>query len=226
MSLSSATGNLAGRPPKLTNDLKSTVQQTQDTTTQTATHLSDSVLPGEFPGDSDHIHDAQRDDTNNGPVLAPLQQWCRQSLPRLLDRFEAHLAGLLSWILPAPRQAWLYDEAARRPASTTFLICQAICCGVPLLVFLAGVFVFAAVAILLWAILSVLILGPVLLVASMMGVSLWGWGWLLYGLVKWIDEKYLGGLISRFWLSRMPSPEGQDQQSAEGQDGTQEKKAQ
>ncbi|RAK95314.1 seipin co-factor family protein [Aspergillus ibericus CBS 121593] len=217
MSLNSATAGLQGRPPKLAGDLKSTVQQAPSTATQTAGQVTDSVLPGEYPGDPNHIQDAQGDDTNNGPILAPLQQWFRQSLPRLLDRFESQLMWLLSWILPAPRQAQLYEEAAKRPASTTFLICQLICCGVPLLVFLAGVFVFAAVAIVLWAVLSLLILGPVLLVASMLGVSLWGWGWIFYGLIKWIDQKYLGGLISRFWLSRMPAGETQETEQDGGQ---------
>ncbi|KAJ5644844.1 hypothetical protein N7507_010855 [Penicillium longicatenatum] len=89
-----------------------------------------------------------------------------------------------------------------------------ICCGVPLLIFLAGVFVFAAVALILWAVLSLLILGPVLLVASMMGVSLWGWGWILYGLLGWVDQKFLGGMISRFWIPRM-----QAQESEGGGDG-------
>ncbi|PYI10927.1 hypothetical protein BO78DRAFT_293022, partial [Aspergillus sclerotiicarbonarius CBS 121057] len=205
MSLNSATAGLQARPPKLAGDLKSTVQQAHGTTTKTVGQVTDTVLPGEFPGDQNNIKAAQSDDTNNGPILAPLQQWFRQSVPRLLDRFESQLTWLLSWILPAPRQARLYEEAAKRPASTTFLICQLLCCGVPLLVFFAGVFVFAAVAIVLWAVLSLLVLGPVLLVASMMGVSLWGWGWLFYGLIKWIDQTYLGGLISRFWLSRMPS---------------------
>ena len=225
MSLNSATAGLPGRPPKLAGDLKSTIHQAPSTATQTTGQVADTVLPGEYPGDENHVQAAQRDDTNNGPILAPLQQWFYQSLPRVLDRFESQLMWLLSWILPAPRQARLYEEAARRPASTTFLICQLLCCGVPLLVFLAGVFVFAAVAIVLWAVLSVLILGPVLLVASMMGVSLWGWGWLFYGLIKWIDQKYLGGLISRFWLSRMSSGETEEMAASDdGQGGLAEKK--
>jgi membrane protein required for beta-lactamase induction len=77
---------------------------------------------------------------------------------------------------------------------------------VPLLVLLAVVFPVAAVALLLWFILSLLIGGPVLLVASMMGVSLWGWEWIAYGFIKFIDQRYLGGMLARFWL-----PQGQSQ---------------
>jgi hypothetical protein len=61
-----------------------------------------------------------------------------------------------------------------------------------------------------------LILGPILLVASMMGISLWGWGWILFGLVKWVDQMFLDGMITRFWLGKGP---GQEQ--GEGQDGAQ-----
>ncbi|PWY84740.1 hypothetical protein BO70DRAFT_361155 [Aspergillus heteromorphus CBS 117.55] len=217
MALNSATSGLTsgvtgvtGRPPKLVSDLKNTAQQTQRTTARAANQatggvprpVTDAVLPGQFPGDENNIKSTQREPGNTGPVLAPLRQWFSQALPRLMDRCESKLMWLLSWFLPAPGQARVYEEAARRPASTTFLLCQLICCGIPLLIFLAGVFVFAAVAILLWAVLSLLILGPVLLVASMLGVSMWGWGWLFYGLIKWIDQTYLGGLISRFWFSR------------------------
>ena len=56
----------------------------------------------------------------------------------------------------------------------------------------------------------------------MMGVSLWGWGWILYGLVKWVDQRFLGGIITRFWLSRVQTQDGQDGQEEE--EGPSEKK--
>lgn len=90
--------------------------------------------------------------------------------------------------------------------------------------FLAGVFVFAAVALILWAVLSLLILGPVLLVASMMGVSLWGWGWIFYGLLRWIDQRFLGGMISRFWLPRVQSQEQDGEEGGEESSSSEEKK--
>lgn len=222
MSLNMATGNLPNRPPKLasaTGDVKNTVKQGTDTTTKTAqgaTHgVTDNVLPGGFPGDENDIKQAKDENkNNNGPILGPIRQWISQSIPPMLDRMENTLTWLLSWILPEPRQAKLYEAAAERPASSTFIVCQLICCGVPLLIFFAGVFIFAAVAILLWAVLSLLILGPVLLVASFMGCSLWGWGWLFYGLIRWIDQNYLGGIISRFWFSKVQS-EGDEKKEGE-----------
>ncbi|KAJ5239875.1 hypothetical protein N7468_004494 [Penicillium chermesinum] len=47
-----------------------------------------------------------------------------------------------------------------------------------------------------------------------MGVSLWGWGWVVYGLVKWIDQKFLGGMLNKFWFSKV-----QAQSKAEGDQG-------
>ncbi|KAF7585524.1 hypothetical protein BBP40_010734 [Aspergillus hancockii] len=214
MSLNTATSGLTSRPPKLSSapsNVKSTVQQGTNATTKTASTVTDDVLPGGFPGDENAATKTKEEKNNNGPILAPIQNWLRNWIPSMLNRFESTLMWLLSWILPEPRQAKLYEEAAKRPASTTFIICQLICCGVPLLVFLAGVFLFAAVAILLWCVLSLLILGPVLLVASLMGVSIWGWGWLFYGLIKWIDQTYLGGLITRFWFSKFVSEDTEEQ---------------
>ncbi|KAF9884582.1 hypothetical protein FE257_001466 [Aspergillus nanangensis] len=212
MSLNTVTSGVAGRPPKLrAGTLTSTVSGTADTATKQVQGVSDSALPGVFPGDEDDISDAKRDKKNDGPILSPISQWFSEYIPSLLDKFESKLMWLLSWLLPAPRQAKLYEAAAARPASTTFILCQLICCGVPLLVFFAGVFLFAAVAILLWLVLSLLILGPVLLVASVMGVSLWGWGWLFYGLVQWVDQKYFGGRLSWFWFSRLGSSDESDE---------------
>ena len=111
----------------------------------------------------------------------------------------------------------MYEAILKRPIASSFIICQLVCCGVPLLVFLAGVFLFAAVAVLLWAVLSLLLAGPILLVASMMGVSLWGWGWVLYGLVKFIDQHFLGGTITRFWLANR-----QDEGDESGPEGEKE----
>jgi hypothetical protein len=45
----------------------------------------------------------------------------------------------------------------------------------------------------------------------MMGVSLWGWGWVFYGLVKWVDQRFLGGMITRFWI-----PQTQEGDEGEG----------
>ncbi|KAJ5683390.1 hypothetical protein N7462_006555 [Penicillium macrosclerotiorum] len=169
--------------------------------------------------------DAPRKDDDGPPpeisfnaLWTGIRQWFGGLVPTAFDRFEALVQWLVERYLPPARQGALFQAAADRPISATFVVCQAICCGVPLLVFLAGVFVFAAVSLLLWAVLSLLVLGPVLLVSSMMGVSLWGWGWIAFALVKWVDQTFLGGLLSRFWLPAVQE-EGSGEGASEGGTG-------
>ncbi|KAJ5787568.1 hypothetical protein N7457_002558 [Penicillium paradoxum] len=181
--------------------------------------ITDPVIPGEFPSD-DAPPKGEGVDNNLSfsSLWATLTSWFATLFPQAFDYFESCIQRLIAWLLPPPRQAAMYEAALKRPAASTFIVCQMICCGIPLLVFLAGVFVFAAVALLLWALLSLLILGPVLLVASMMGMSLWGWGWVFYGLVKWIDQRFLGGIITRYWL-----PQTQSEDDGEGPSGEEKK---
>ncbi|CDM27336.1 hypothetical protein DTO013E5_4448 [Penicillium roqueforti] len=209
MPLDNVTGGVTGQLP---------ADQAQSTTSgvvkksvpkklhRTTKDLTDPALPGQFPSDDAPPKGEGIDnDLSFSSIWSTITAWFSTLFPRAFDYLESYIQGLVAWLLPPPRQAALYEAALKRPAATTLIVCQMICCGVPLLVFLAGVFVFAAVSILLWAILSLLILGPVLLVTSMMGMSLWGWGWILYGLVKWIDRRFLGGIIARFWLSQTNS---------------------
>ncbi|KAJ5760817.1 hypothetical protein N7520_007973 [Penicillium odoratum] len=199
--------------PKLDRSVKQVHKQTKD--------LTDPIVPGEFPRDEGTPrtqHEPTPPSTFTG-IWSSITDWFSNLVPSQMDRFESFMKWLVMYLIPPSKQSQAFDAAMKRPISSTFLICQLICCGVPLLVFFAGVFIFAAVSLILWALLSLLILGPVLLVASMMGVSLWGWGWVLYGLIGWVDQKFLGGMISRFWL---PKLEAQAEEEGEGE--TEEKK--
>lgn len=201
----SQVGSQAKQPAKIAKSATDKPVQQIQNTASTVRDTDQGGMPGGFPSD-----DAPRksDDTpppeiSFGGIWSSFRNWVSGLYPQALDGFEGLIQRLLDRYFPAPKQAQMYEGAMNRPISSTFIACQLICCGVPLLVFLAGVFVFAAVSILLWAVLSLLILGPVLLVTSMMGISMWGWGWLLYGLVRWVDQNFLGGIISRFFLPRM-----------------------
>lgn len=190
------------------------VQQVTDTTNT----LSDNIIPGEFPSDDaagKRYDGEQPTNITFTSLWTSFTNWVTGLVPQALDGFEHFIRWLVQRYLPPPKQAQIYEAALQRPIASTFLVCQAICCGVPLLVFLVGVFVFAVVAVVLWAVLALLILAPILLFASMIGVSLWGWGWVLYGLVKWVDQKFLGGMITRFWLPNGQKGEGE---SMEGED--------
>lgn len=214
----SATGNLNKTVDSARKgDVPSTVKQTKkqvDTSTKDLTGVS---VPGEFP-DNDRANDkkAQEMPQVSIPSISSMFQY-------MMDKFESTVKDFISRYLPQQRQEAIYKSAMSRPMATTFIICQLICCGVPLLVFMAGVFIFAAVAILLWAILSLLVLGPVLLVTGCSGFLMWGWGWLFYSFIKWVDQRFLGGVLSRFFLPLSAGPDD-DAKSDDGAGSSEKKK--
>ncbi|KAF7114443.1 hypothetical protein CNMCM5793_008747 [Aspergillus hiratsukae] len=194
MSLNTVTGGLNKGIPTdtVTNATSGSVNQTTKQLNNTTQNVTDSAMPGEFPSD-DKKYDQPAPDITFSSLWSSFKTWLFSFFPSLIDRFENWIKGLIAWILPPPRQAKIYEAILNRPIASSFIICQLFCCGVPLLVFLAGVFLFAAVAVLLWAVLSLILAGPILLVASCMGVSLWGWGWVLYGLVRQDQDEPEGG---------------------------------
>lgn len=217
MSLDPVTSGIGkGLPVKkvqstATDNVQSIAKEPVEQVDKTTKTLQEPVLPGQFPSDNGpHDDDKPQPEISFQAIWAAFSQWAYGLFPQSVDTFEWVVKWLVDRYFPPPKQAQMYEAALNRPIASTFLVCQAICCGVPLLVFLAGVFIFAAVSLLLWAVLSLLILGPVLLVASMMGISLWGWGWILYSLVKWVDQRFLGGMITRFWLPRTQGQEEED----------------
>lgn len=215
MSLNTVTSGLNQDLPT-----DSVTKTASGTVNSTADHITDQTIPGEYPSDdTDTKYDKPAPDISFSSIWSASKTWLFSLFPNVLDRFENWIKALVAWVLPPPRQAKMYEAILNRPIASSFIICQLVCCGVPLLVFLAGVFLFAAVAVLLWAVLSLLLAAPILLVASVMGVSLWGWGWVLYGLVKFIDQHFLGGMITRFWLANRQDQDGGDGPEGEGQKG-------
>jgi hypothetical protein len=208
-----ATGKakkLASDPAKGVSDTAKTVGDTTKDTTKTVGDTTKTatkpILPGEFPEDdaAEKKYQGEQPEVNFTALWTSFRLWAMGLVPQAVDLFEFFVKWLVNRYFPPPKQAAMYEAMLKRPIASTFLVCQAICCAVPLLVFLVGVFLFAVVSVILWVVLSLLILGPILLVASMMGISLWGWGWILYGLVKWVDRMFLNGMITRFWLGKSP----------------------
>jgi hypothetical protein len=202
---------------KATGSVKTLANDPVKGVSDTTKTVTDPIVPGEFPSDdaAETKYWGEQPEVNFSAIWASFWQWATGLFPRAVDLFEYFVQWVVNRYFPPSKQAAMYEAALKRPIASTFLVCQGICCGVPLLVFLVGVFLFAVVSVILWAVLSLLILGPILLVASMMGVSLWGWGWILYGLVNWVDQMFLDGMITRFWLGKGP---GQEQEQGEGQD--------
>ncbi|KAH8699225.1 hypothetical protein BGW36DRAFT_358727 [Talaromyces proteolyticus] len=204
MSLNKATGGLAGTAARGVSTTAGTVKQPKQQIDQTTSSLTGVSLPGEFPDDKKNA----RSQDDEMPDVSFSFSGLAQSL---MDKFESYVKGLITRFFPVHRREAVYKKAMSRPMAATFIICQLICCGVPLLVFLAGVLLFAAVATLLWALLSLLVLGPVLLVTGSMGIMFWGWGWAFYSFVKWVDEKFLGGIITNFLMPLSAAAEEKDE---------------
>jgi hypothetical protein len=226
MPLDNATSGLQGRfsGDKLESETSGGVKSVSTKSLDNITEdLTDPVIPGGFPSDEASPNNEEAIEISISSIWSTIAAGLSTLFPQAFDGFESGISGLVCWLLPPPRQAAIYEAALKRPTATTFIVCQFICCGVPLLVFLAGIVVFAAIAILLWATLSLMFLGPVLLVTSMMGVSLWGWGWIFYGLMKWVDQRFLGGMLTRFWLPR-PQSETQSETKSGGDHPEEDKK--
>lgn len=223
MSLDPVTSGLGSSLPinkvgdKATENVKTVAGEPIQQVSDTATAVTDQAIPGEFPSDdaAKKKYEGEQTAVTFHSLWFSFSQWFLNLVPQACDGFESFVRWLVQRYLPPPKQAQVYEAMLKRPIASTLIVCQMICCGVPLLVFVAGMFVFAVVAVVLWALLSVLILGPILLVASMMGISLWGWGWILYGLVKWVDQRFLGGMITRFWVPQA-GQEGEEGESGEG----------
>ncbi|KAF7714168.1 Uncharacterized protein PECH_001000 [Penicillium ucsense] len=223
-----ATGTATGATNAASSTAKTTTKKPIKKVQKTAKPVtSDPDIPGRFPKENEpRKPDPPPPNFSAGGIWASIKAWFASFVPWAFDWFEIFVQGLINKYFPAPKQAAMYEKMLQRPIASTFLICQMICLGVPLLVFLLGVFLFAIIAVLLWIVLALLILGPVLLVASMMGVSLWGWGWVFYGLIKFLDRKFLGGVIMRTWALNATTEDGEEEREKEeavGGDGDEKK---
>jgi len=196
------------------DNIQSTVAGQTEPVFQTADKLSEPVMPGEFPSEESSRKEPDNEITYK-TLFYLIKGWIAGAFPRAVDWFENSVRYFVHWLLPASRQTEIYEAILKHPIASTFIISQLICCGVPLLVLMAVVIPVAAVALLLWFILSLLIGGPILLIASMMGVSLWGWEWITYGFIKFIDQRYLGGMLAQFWLPQEQS-QSEDKNHQEG----------
>ncbi|BCS24072.1 seipin co-factor family protein [Aspergillus puulaauensis] len=203
MSLNSVTSGLGAPVSQATGNVQNTVSETTKPVTNTVSDTT-SDLPGTFPKD-----EAPTNRQNNVTIPSASElwtsiiAWVKGLIPRGVDIFEAAVRRFIQWLIPQERQAAMYKAAMEHPIAATFVTCQLICVGIPLILFVAGTLLFAAVAMLVWVVLSILILGPIVLIASLMGVSLWGWGWFLFGLVRWLDRLVLGGMMERLWKAQL-----------------------
>ncbi|KAB8236030.1 seipin co-factor family protein [Aspergillus alliaceus] len=79
------------------------------------------------------------------------------------------------------------------PILATFLLAQAVCSCVPIGLFVLGAVVSASVAVVVFSCVAGLVLVPVLVGTSFLGICLWGWGWVGFVIGRWV----LGGLLRK-----------------------------
>lgn len=122
------------------------------------------------------------------------------------------LQSQLNRVIPPERQETLKSQsssfASRRPFLASILISQLAFSGVPLLLFALlsiGVLLFSLVTALVLGILSsllftafcvgiaLLVLLPVLMVTTFLGIVVCGWGWVGWLVLKWFGKVNTGG---------------------------------
>ncbi|KAL4998745.1 hypothetical protein BDV10DRAFT_166164 [Aspergillus recurvatus] len=230
MSLNTVTSGLGAPVSQTTNTVQNvgdqatkpvtkTVNETTKPVTQTVNDTTSS-LPGTFPRDEPPTNQ------KNNVTIPSFRElwdsfiaWMKGLIPRGVDIFEAAVRRFIQWLIPPERQAKLYKASMEHPIAATFVTCQLLCVGIPFILFIAGTLLFAAVALLVWVVLSILLLGPIMLVASLMGVSLWGWGWFVFGLVRWLDRLVLGGMMERYWQAQIAQQKAEEEQEKEEKGG-------
>ena len=107
------------------------------------------------------------------------------------------LAIMDTYMLPGPTRSTILETVNARPVLTSFLAAQIAVALFPLLLFTTGILTAGVVAAGLVACLGMVVLVPVLLVTSVLGVVIWGWGWALFMAARWswgvYVERKLGG---------------------------------
>ncbi|KAL4820500.1 hypothetical protein BDW67DRAFT_95840 [Aspergillus spinulosporus] len=210
-------GDQATKP--VTKTVNETANETANEVTKPVSKtVSDatSSLPGTFPRDEPPTNRKNNVTIPSFSELwASFLAWMKGLIPRGVDIFEAAVRRFIQWLIPPERQAKLYKASMEHPIAATFVTCQLLCVGIPFILFIAGTLLFAAVALLVWVVLSILLLGPLMLVASLMGASLWGWGWFVFGLVRWLDRLVLGGMVERYWQAQLAQQKAEEDQQKE-----------
>ncbi|KAL4910988.1 hypothetical protein BDW74DRAFT_4503 [Aspergillus multicolor] len=210
--LGQATNTAQSVGDQATKPVTKTVNDTTKPVTKTVNDTTSS-LPGTFPKDEPPTNQKNNVTIPSFKDLwAQFMAWMKGLIPRGVDIFEMAVRRFIQWLIPPERQAKLYKASMDHPIAATFVTCQLLCVGIPLILFIAGTLLFAAVALLVWVVLSILLLGPIVLVASLMGVSLWGWGWFVFGLVRWLDRLVLGGMMERYWQAQIAQQKAEEEE--------------
>lgn len=132
------------------------------------------------PNDSNTASNTDLDTTNPPQTLLPIPIPPLSTLPTLLTNTTKAL-------LPSEQhRTVLKTTITNHPYLTTLLLTQLIFTSIPITLFLAGIAVTASLAASVFACLALLVLGPVLIFASLLGLWAWGFGWVMWVVGGWV----------------------------------------
>lgn len=89
-------------------------------------------------------------------------------------------------ILPPPRRSALQSAIQSHPFLSSFLLFQLLFSAIPIVIFLSGVAITASIAASVFACFAFLVLGPVLVFTTLLGVWVWGFTWVVVFAGRWI----------------------------------------
>ncbi|KAK6813882.1 hypothetical protein RU639_010587 [Aspergillus parasiticus] len=78
------------------------------------------------------------------------------------------------------------DFLHAHPVIATLLLAQFVCSCVPIGLFVAGAVIVASLAVALYSCVAVLVLAPVVIGTSILGFCVWGWGWVVFVVGRWV----------------------------------------
>ncbi|OJJ80238.1 seipin co-factor family protein [Aspergillus glaucus CBS 516.65] len=125
----------------------------------------------------------------------PKQQQPQKPQSNTKSSKTEHLHTLITTYINPPATAALKSLQKHfnaHPLLTTFLVAQFLTSILPILLFTTGVLTAGIVAAGLFALLGLLVLGPVLVITGILGVVAWGWGWGVVFVGRWVWGGYVG----------------------------------
>lgn len=131
------------------------------------------------PEEQDHDQDQDQDhnayDTPQPNTL--IFEKMKIYLTTSLFRVSLHASSSVSTAL---------DFLHAHPVIATLLVAHFVCSCVPIGLFVAGAVIVASLAVALYSCVAVLVLAPVVIGTSILGFCVWGWGWVVFVVGRWI----------------------------------------
>ncbi|KAJ1706047.1 hypothetical protein AFGD_010273 [Aspergillus flavus] len=123
--------------------------------------------------DQDQNQDQDHDPQPTTFILEDVKTYLTTNLFRASVRASSHISTSL-------------DFLHAHPVIATLLLAQFVCSCVPIGLFVAGAVIAASLAVALYSCVAVLVLAPVVIGTSILGFCVWGWGWVVFVVGRWV----------------------------------------